>query len=424
MELLLSGAVVFGLAQLPGILGRLFTSLHAGLGGELRMITLPLETYVLLSVHALLGTFLLHLVLRAFWIGLLGLESVFPQGIRWHKIRLGAHTIRSYRESLGTLARSIDRADDLCSLIFSFGFLLVITFVYAAAILGFSALLAFSISHLLLQGSHVTATFWSIVGLILAIQIIVPVLDRRLGPRLVPECLCDRSLRKLVKLNFSISPLRWLGPIQLTLSSNLTEARVTVAVFAVMTLLAVSQVGQTFADRGALRLDNRAYFPPDLREHGLDPRHYRERRDEGAIYAGFPSIQAEVLVGHYLDLFLPYYPRRHEAPRAQQCPDLAPLRPEGLVILDRSEPTPEQVQDAASCLGSLFQIFLDGSELKGLVLDFAIEPGSSIPGLMVRISTRDLLPGRHELLVLAPPRRRKDDPPAPEPDRHLIPFWL
>ena len=82
------------------------------------------------------------------------------------------------------------------------------------------------------------------------------------------------------------------------------------------------------------------------------------------------------------------------------------------------------MQDAATCLESLFQIFLDGTELEGLTSDFAVEPGSSVPGLMVRISTRDLMPGRHELLVLAPPRRQKKDPPVPEPDRHVIPFWL
>lgn len=42
--------------------------------------------------------------MRGFWIGLLGLESVFPEGIRWDRLKLGPATIKRYRVSIGALA--------------------------------------------------------------------------------------------------------------------------------------------------------------------------------------------------------------------------------------------------------------------------------------------------------------------------------
>jgi hypothetical protein len=39
------------------------------------------------------------------------------------------------------------------------------------------------------------------------------------------------------------------------------------------------------------------------------------------------------------------------------------------------------------------------------------------------IAVSELAPGRHELVVLAPPRRSDGDDDDPSPVRHVIPFW-
>ena len=49
---------------------------------------------------------------RAYWIGILGLDSAFPQGIRWGRLRYGRLTRAAYQErlsSIPTLARKADR---------------------------------------------------------------------------------------------------------------------------------------------------------------------------------------------------------------------------------------------------------------------------------------------------------------------------
>ena len=116
MELLVSGAVVLGLLQLPPVVRAAFARFRAGLeDGGLRLVVGAGQSYVVFVLYVLIGTFVLHLVMRAYWIGLLGLESVFEQGIRWDRLQksIGPLTLRTYRERVGTLAHAVDRIDDL-----------------------------------------------------------------------------------------------------------------------------------------------------------------------------------------------------------------------------------------------------------------------------------------------------------------------
>ncbi|RLE30261.1 MAG: hypothetical protein DRJ61_13080, partial [Acidobacteria bacterium] len=122
MELLISGAVVFGLIHLPPIIERISTSFLAGLEGNLSLFGFMGQIYLQLVLYGLIAVFVLHLAMRGFWIGLLGLESVFPEGIRWDRVKLGPAMIKRYRAGIDSLAATIEKVDDLCSLIFSFGF--------------------------------------------------------------------------------------------------------------------------------------------------------------------------------------------------------------------------------------------------------------------------------------------------------------
>lgn len=76
MELLISGAVVFGLIHLPPIIERISISFLAGLEGNLRLMGVLGQVYLQLVLYGLIAVFVLHLAMRGFWIGLLGLEGV------------------------------------------------------------------------------------------------------------------------------------------------------------------------------------------------------------------------------------------------------------------------------------------------------------------------------------------------------------
>ena len=74
-------------------------------------------------------------------------------------------------------------------------------------------------------------------------------------------------------------------------------------------------------------------------------------------------------------------------------------------------------------MASLFVVELDGATLDPAIFEFGIEPGSGLEGLVTFIAVSDFAPGRHELVVLAPPRRSDRDDADPSPVRQVIPFW-
>lgn len=422
-ELLISGAVVFGLLQVPPLIARFFDEALIRLEGHLRLIAVYGLTYITLVVYGLIGAFLIHLILRAFWIGLVGLESVFPRGVRWDQLRAGPYFIRHARQRIGPLAQIIERVDDVCSLIFSFGFMIVVVFGYSVVVLTVSAVGGFLISRVFFDGQYSGEVFWVLFGSIFGLQIVVSIVDRVLGPHISSDSIGGKALALGMKMWFSTSPLRWTGPIQLTLQSNTSNARVTAAILVAMLGLGTGMIGIMFAQSGLFHFNSLIYFPESLREQGLDPRHYRGLREPGSIEQNSPSIQSDIVDGPYLKLFIPYSPRRHNSLIRERCPDVEPLGHSGFAF-GRGEPgDADAVRDAVECVASLFVVELDGVPIDAGVFEFGVEPGSGLEGIVAYIAVSDFAPGRHELVVLAPPRRSDPDVDASPPTRHVIPFW-
>ena len=421
MELLISGAVVFGLLQLPPLVDHALLRLVEGLAGDLRIVVPMLLGYVVLGVWALIGAFVLHLVLRAYWIGLLGLESVFPAGIRWDRAQVGPHWLRQLRARIGTLGESVDSTDDLCSLVFSFAFLVVVMFLYSIALFATSLAVALVICNLFFAGERVAVTMWVVFLVLAGLQGLPIALDKRAGARLAPGGLAERLLERLLSFSSVLTPMRWVGPIQLTLTTNMSPARVATAMVVVSFVLGVGFVSVSFVRGGMIRLDSYTYYPGQLHEQGIDAQHYRDRRDTGAQSAPAPSIQSMVIAEPYLELVMRYAPRRHNALVAADCPGVEPLRSDGLSFGRGGELEASRVRAVARCVGSLFKTSLDGERLEDLRWDFTIEPGTDLPALTVFIAVDGLAPGRHELEVLVP--SRKATPNDRDEVRHVIPFW-
>lgn len=426
MELLLSGALVFGLIQLPPIVQRVFTSYMASLEGNIRLIGILGQAYIQLALYGLIVIFVLHLTMRGFWIGLLGLESVFPDGIRWNKLKLGPAAIKRYRADVGSLARSVERADDLCSLVFSLGFFIVFIWVYFIIVLLAAATLAFGFSWLFLGGRSASVIFWIIGGSVVGIQPLAEMVDRAFSPRVRPGGIGERIIGLMVRIAFAVSPMRLTWSTQLTLGSNLSSTRLSAILLVCMFSLAFLQVGGTMFGRGVVRLDSLTFFPDSLREQGMDPRHYRTLRDPDAVEPLTPTIQGDIITQPYLKLFIPYNPRRHNHLLAEACPSLQPLSKNGLDAGRGQELEDAQVGKAAACLGSLFEITLDGEAPQDLHFDLTTEHRSGLEGIVSFVPIEGLERGRHELTILAPAKvkHKGSDEETPEPVRHLIPFWL
>ena len=105
IELLISGALVFGLSNAPGAMDRLFDRWAARLDGLASPAATYLYLYGQMIVYSLLATFVAHLCLRGYWIALLGLESVWSDGWNWDRLGLGPFTRERMRAAASRRCR-------------------------------------------------------------------------------------------------------------------------------------------------------------------------------------------------------------------------------------------------------------------------------------------------------------------------------
>jgi hypothetical protein len=412
LELVISGAVVFALMQLPGVLNHTLARLRPHLVDWQSRAVLMTYTYVSAAVYTLIIAFLLHLAARAYWIGLIGLDAVFPQGVQWERLRYGPTAIRFYRERLSSIRSLIVRLDKFCSVIFAFASLIVLFCVVSITMVAVFGLIAYALSRLFFAGAHVNVIFFVLIMLFALPSMLISTLDRKLGPRLPPESPLKRAIDRYTRFSFRLPIVSAVGPVLMILLSNVRR-RALFPLFGLVFLLAL--LGIFAGLLGQESLLGTGSLPENGGAEEVSYTYYEDQRPEGEVFERFPSIQSDVIADPYIKLFIPYSPERHEPILASRCPQAVRM-PEG-------EPrTPQQEARARAvlrCLADFHRPMLDGKPLPGLQFQLYTHPETGVRGILGFIPTQGLLPGKHLLQVQAAPHPDADKPPAP----YRIPFW-
>ena len=418
MELLISGALVFGLLRLPPLLRSLLATILRDTADETLLGASYAYVFAAMAGYALLACFLLHLACRVFWVGIVGLESVFPNGVRWDRTPLGPHSRRHLQNISLPLDRQIELVDDVCSVIFSFAALLLLNIAHSVLAITAAGFLAFGLSSLAFDGRYAVAAFVGFVIAILAAQLILSLFDRWFGAKLKEGGLASRWLARGLRLAYTTTPIRWIGPIIPPLQSNHRPRNVGLifgaSVFGLMLLIA----GGALRSPGPL-VHSLIYFADADTPEAIDQRYYRSAVGEEDHTSRLPSIQSDVIEGPYVKLFLPYSPNRRNDAIAKSCPELEPLRAGGVDLWDTEPSTPANVRAAADCLADLHDIELDGRSRR-LDFKFTRDLSSGTPGLIAYIDAREMSLGRHEVFVRSPAVVGSESGHA----EHTIHFWV
>jgi hypothetical protein len=410
LELLISGAVVFALLQLPSAVDPVYHRLEVHLAGTGRQALFLGYYFLKLILYMLSVSFLIHLAARAYWVGLVGLDAVFPNGIRWERLRYGPISERVYRERLPALPSLIEKVDDFCSAIFSCAFMFVLVFALAFPVTALLGGAAFLIS-LGLDGVSLGAAFRALLFLFIALPLAASLLDRSMGRKLDPESLPARSIRAFQISYYWMYLLPLYGTSMMVLFSNVRKR----ALYPVLFLLFFGILGLFLFNDMGLK-DELAVFAgyeylpekPGARE--VKPVYYEDQRPEGEVFPRTPSIQSDVIRDPYVRVFIPYSPRWHDPVIARRCPEVKPAR-------DGGPPGP-----VLRCLARIYGVRLDGRPLPDLELHFATHPETGVRGVVGYIPTAGLARGSHLLRVEAVRHPKRKNPPPPEP--YLIRFWL
>ncbi|CAL2083537.1 conserved membrane hypothetical protein [Tenacibaculum sp. 190524A05c] len=132
-ELLVSAVAIFGTFKLFDIVGWVTNTFINILNPDLYKPSYIIIILGLLAVSFLVALFLIHFALRAYWVGLIGLNSVYPD-YNINENLFSKIYVKRLISILPTIKESIEKVDKLCSVIFSVAFIAFLIYINVAII--------------------------------------------------------------------------------------------------------------------------------------------------------------------------------------------------------------------------------------------------------------------------------------------------
>jgi hypothetical protein len=408
LELLISGATVFGMLQLPGKLSEWFVTWLNSADEAMVSFVIPLGIYLQFSALMLAMTFVLHLCLRGYWVALVGLNSVYPEGVKWEKLKLGPYSLEANRLAAGGMADRIEVADNRATRVFAIGFGIAMFMLAPIVLVGILLIVTFIVQWLGWNEKTAQVIFWVAFALLATPVLLAVFIDRHFGARLPREGTLARLLRGILLAYARVGMSRTGNPLIALYTSYIGRRK---AGFVLVGLMLPALFFSFLMLMGS-RLDAASMsfvgLPSDRMEstHRLDVRHYDSLRGDAATLDPQPTIADPVVSGPYLKLFIPYVPRRYNPALAKACPETIPARnTDGAAAL--------------ACLRKLQPLSLDGKVIEAPWL-ISQDPRTGQRGMVVMIAVSKLEEGAHEL-VLAPLPKAEDAQREPKAVR--IAFW-
>lgn len=396
IELLISGALVFSLFQAIAPLDHLFARWIGSLRPEFEPLLVYGVIYAKLVVFIMIGTFVGHLVLRAYWVSLVGVHSIYPHGVLWDRLQGSAIAKRVAREQIVPMPEAIERADNRASLLFALGVLCaqfsVLILMWTLAAFFIAWLLALAVPALKAHAVLICLGVFGVLGLGLF------GIDKLWASKLPPEHAAARRLGRFYRWTGKWMGTTLISPLFPLLSTNVAKRGGAWVITALIYVGLAAVMVHTLAGRTDFRPLLGDSLPTLERDGGVHPLHYRDQRHGDLLWSTNPWIPSWFVEGPYLPLFVPFVADRHNTP-IKQC--ALPSRAPG----DASDATPEADRLRAyetawaQCFGALLELRIEGQNALKLSFDRQRDGATGLDGVLAMIDVRTLPAGRHELVL-------------------------
>ena len=414
LELIISGLTIFALFSIPGWLLDRIADIYTHLSTSLVIAGTVGATLLAGASYGLAACFVVHLMARAYWVGLIGLRTVFPEGINWNKTPgLGPLSRQYYRDTLPDLDTVIQNTDRLASSLFAvismltlsvlwFGTILVVILVISGAIGA-----RFGLTN---AGMGIGTTV--LLAVFVGVPLLVYLLDAQLASRV--SRLRDsrmfagfvRFLRRIAGLAY---PQRLVLPVQLTLQSNTRPLAFFVAI--ILSVIFIFAVGnaRTAAWRNFTVSGEFTYLDTTQVQEGLRSTYYEDMPSPLDRLRGWPRVDSFSQSGSFARLFLPYQPLRDN------------------LVLDQICGGAEEAPNPVDCLRQLWTVSIDGKSVPMADFEPAERADLEMRGLIGLVPLSGLEPGLRRIEVLWNPGATEeaaslDDRYAQLNNRYVIPI--
>lgn len=414
LELIISSLTIFALFSLPGWLFDKIADSYTHLSTSLVIASTIGTTILAGASYGLAVCFVVHLMARAYWVGLIGLRTVFPNGINWSKTPgLGPLSREHYRRTLPDLDTVIQNTDRLASSLFAVISMLTLSVLWFGTILVTIVVLfgatgaRFGYTNL---GVGVGSTL--LLSLFVGFPILLYLLDAQLASRL-PRLLDSRLFTSLVGFLRRIAglayPQRLVLPVQLTLQSNTRPFVFFVALTLSIVVIVVVGSARNAAWQNFTISNEFTYLNSAKIQEGLRSTHYEDMPSQLDRQRAWPRVNSFSQGGSFVRLFLPYQPLRDN------------------LMLDTLCGSAEEAADTIDCLRRLWAVDIEGKPVSMANFIPAQRADLGMRGLIGLVPLAGLEPGLRRIEVVWNPSAVEgevllDDRYAQASIRYVIPI--
>jgi hypothetical protein len=309
VELIVSGLAIYGSLALGTFLHEVSESLVLQFSDNVLFLLKFAFLYLFVAQKILLLGFITHFSLRVLWIGIVGLNSVYPQGIFRDSKVYPDHIMQSMTEEYPSISDYGMRLDRTCSVIFSILCAGIIVFTVIAIWLfiaiGISELLRTFLSDGIVYGIQIA------VFTIFYLFVIILILLTVLGPYTTSSVSKKYGYRLMSALNrgFFLMFHEPYAYITYTLRTNTTSRRFMIIIMILFMISIVVSFGDVVKTFNLYQKD--AFFAQNQSEADVYHRNYLDTYSGN--YLLHPIIQSELIEDNYIKLFIPEFTRERKS---------------------------------------------------------------------------------------------------------------
>lgn len=389
-ELIISGIAIFGAMQLPDVVFNIIDRVLVSFSDDSLEFLQYFFIYLLIGVRFLITGFIIHFVLRAFWVGMLGLVSVFPEGIREKSPMYSDNYLKKIRAEFPDINKFNQKLDHFCSLILSITALALQMFL----IIAFWVLVVI-LFHQLLSSFLSKSAVSLILKVLLVIIIIISFLVSLLNFGKIKETTIAKKWQyplsrrfNRVFANIFYEPYLY---ILMTLFTNLklkNKHKITgIIAFMVLTALFAFDL-----PRSNMRyFPKESFFAMNQSPHTSLASNYETSLNGELILR--PVIQSDVISSDHLRLFIPWF-ARETAARESICgkqefpPDLSKEAQRDLKRRFEND-----------CMAQYYQISIDSMPVQEISFTKHFHQNMDEKGFLTYIPLDSLTNGKHLLKI-------------------------
>ncbi|WP_436516511.1 hypothetical protein [Ekhidna sp. To15] len=356
------------------------------------------------SILALTICLVIHLMLRGFWIGAIGLRSV-QSTIDFNQLNYNDFFTEKLKKKVISLDKMVIMLDEICSVIFAFSFLIISILLAFGMFLIFLAVSGFILSTTL--STLPSGTLSTIFTMIIVFMYVLLILAGMVYMIDYFTLGFFKKIKWLAKIYYPV--YRFYNVITLSrlsrsiyyyLISKFSKKRIRI-VYGLVGLAVLFMIMFSF--------DQYQYFPSGSKADVIDANYYDDLRPEGN-YINSISIESKYIDQPHFQVFLRYDPSDNSL-IASQCPDFEPMKEDGLNMILRFKASEgnlqitgidysgENQQKLIECQKSIYQVSVNDSIYSSLKYHFYVHPAKQQKGLLVTIPTGAFETGENLLAI-------------------------